>query len=341
MQKEITAIGPLHDQNGRLLETGYARRLLRAYDRRRLASSTLRVREWDRYLITSDRYALSLAIADNGWVGLDSVSLMDFDDSWEKTFTQSCKMPLGRRGLSATSEQGGCAVSGKGYALAFENDGKTRRLFGHIEDFADREPLLFDITLWGAPQESAVLVTPFPQDAKAFAYTQKINGMKAAGKALLGEREYLFAPAHSFAVLDWGRGVWPYHSARLWASASGLAAGVPFGLNLAGGVGDAPANENMLFYAGKAHKLGRVEFGIPPLAGRDAAAPWRFSADDGRLEMAFAPILDSTRRMNRWPVRCGRRLVCGGFTGFAVLDDGRKIAVKDLVGVVENAFYRG
>ena len=71
-------------------------------------------------------------------------------------------------------------------------------------------------------------------------------------------------PADSFAVLDWGRGVWTYHITWYWASASGLVDGVPFGFNLGYGFGNtSAATENMLFYSGKAHKLSRVRFKIP------------------------------------------------------------------------------
>ena len=47
MQRRITAPGPLHDERGHLIETGYATELLKEYDRRRVAASRLRIKEWD------------------------------------------------------------------------------------------------------------------------------------------------------------------------------------------------------------------------------------------------------------------------------------------------------
>ena len=47
--------------------------------------------------------------------------------------------------------------------------------------------------------------------------------MRAEGTVRIGEEEYRFAPEDSFAVLDWGRGVWTYHNTWYWGSASGLA----------------------------------------------------------------------------------------------------------------------
>ena len=41
MQKRIITPGPLHDEQGRLIETGYATELIKTYDRTRIAASRL------------------------------------------------------------------------------------------------------------------------------------------------------------------------------------------------------------------------------------------------------------------------------------------------------------
>ena len=194
MQRLIDTPGPLLDEKGRLAQTGYATSLLRAYDRRRVAASRLRIKEWDYYCVVSDRYALALTIADNGYMGLDSVSLLDFDGPWETTQSKMCVLPLGKRGLPATSEKGDVSASGKGYALHFENDGRRRRLYGHMDSFRQGLPLLFDVTLSQPPRDSMVIMTPFARKPTAFYYNQKINCLRAEGKVLLGDTEYLFSP---------------------------------------------------------------------------------------------------------------------------------------------------
>ena len=47
MQHRITTLGPLHDENGHLLDTGYATELIKTYDRSRIAAGRLRRKEWD------------------------------------------------------------------------------------------------------------------------------------------------------------------------------------------------------------------------------------------------------------------------------------------------------
>ena len=113
--------------------------------------------------------------------------------------------------------------------MTFRNDGKQRRLFGHMDKFSGQDSILFDITLRKIPEESMVIATPFQGHPKAFYYNQKINCMSAEGRIQIGSREYIFAPANSYAVLDWGRGVWTYKNTWYWGSSSGEVNGTPFG----------------------------------------------------------------------------------------------------------------
>ena len=171
-----------------------------------------------------------------------------------------------------------------------------------------------------------VICTPFDKPGH-FYYNQKINCMRAAGTVRIGGQTYTFDPADSFGVLDWGRGVWTYHNTWYWGSASGQVDGVPFGWNIGYGFGDtSAASENMLFYGGRAHKLGQVTFHIPMAGKRENyLAPWRFTSDDGRFEMDFAPILDRAACTDVKLIKSDQHQVFGRFTGTALLDDGSRI----------------
>ena len=76
MQHEITRSIPLLDESGNLTEPGFARRLLPVYDRRQIKVNPTRIKEWDYYYIGNDRFGLALTVADNGYMGLDSVSFL-------------------------------------------------------------------------------------------------------------------------------------------------------------------------------------------------------------------------------------------------------------------------
>lgn len=336
-QQRIKSSGPLHDERGRLTARGYATSLLLRYDRSRIAAHPLRIKEWDYYYIGNDSFGLALTIADNGYMGLDSISLLDFDKKWQQTASRMSLLPLGKRGLPATSQRGDVIARGKGYQITFANDGHQRQLFGSMENFCDGKPIQFDLTLTQPPRDSMVIVTPFLNKPKAFYYNQKINCLQAEGRAVFDGREYLFSPATAFSVLDWGRGVWTYENTWYWGSASGVCQGRRFGFNIGCGFGDtSAASENMLFCDGIAHKLSQVAFHIPMKDGKeDYLAPWTFTSDDHRFEMTFAPILDRAARTDFKLLLSDQHQVFGRFSGQAVLDDGEVIDVKNLTGFAE------
>ena len=337
MQHRIITPGPLHDENGRLTETGYATELIKTYDRSRIAASGLRIKEWDYYAVCCDRFALALTIDHNGYMTMDSISLLDFEKNSQATASKISLPFLSKRSLPSTSRQGDIRVSGKGYAMAFDNDGKHRHLYGHMDSFTRAGGISFDLLLTDAPPESMVIVTPYKDHPKAFYYNQKINCMRATGIISCGGKEYLCSPADTFAVLDWGRGVWTYDNTWYWGSASGLADGIPFGFNIGYGFGDtSAASENVLFYGGKIHKLSQVRFEIPMKDGKeDYMSPWTFTSDDGRFEMQFEPIMDRSAKIDLKLICSDQHQVFGRFSGTAVLDDGTEIRISRLTGFAE------
>ncbi|MFW5780595.1 MAG: DUF2804 domain-containing protein, partial [Bacillota bacterium] len=176
------------------------------------------------------------------------------------------------------------------------------------------------------------------KDKKAFYYNEKINCMKAAGKAKLGNDIYSFDNNDSLGLLDWGRGVWTYKNTWYWGSLSAqLPDGNMFGFNIGYGFGDTSnATENMVFFNGRAHKLSKVTFNIPVKDKKDDfMSPWTFSSDDGRFEMKFQPVLNRHANINLGLLCSIQNQVFGKFTGTVVLDDGKKIKIDNLLGFAE------
>ena len=179
MQHEITQRIPLLDGRGNLTQAGYAKRLLPIYDRRLVRGGLTRLKEWDYYYAGNDRFGVALTIADNRYMGLDSISFLSFrGEPWEVTRSPMTAFPMGRTGLPATSAAGVSASAGKKHALLFQAGEGTRRLTAHMEEFKDGQPIDVRLTLTGEPEESMVICTPF-EKAGHFYYNQKINCMRA------------------------------------------------------------------------------------------------------------------------------------------------------------------
>ena len=336
-QHEILRSAPLLNASGDLAEPGWARSLLPVYRRSDIRVSPMRIKEWDYYLITDGHVGLALTIADNGYMGLDSVSFLDFDEGWEQTKSPMRLFPMGKTGLPESSADGASEIARGGYAMAFYHEDGARRLSFHMDRFLDGDAIEGIVTLSGAPEESMVIATPFDKPGH-FYYNQKINCMRAEGWITLGKRRIELTPDRFFGVLDWGRGVWTYHNTWYWGSASGELDGVPFGWNIGYGFGNtAAASENVLFYDGRIHKLGTVEFHIPKdEKGRNAYLNvWNFTSDDNRFYMDFTPVLDRSALTSVIVIKSDQHQVFGHFTGRVTLDDGTVLPVRDFFGFAE------
>ncbi len=337
MQHEITSEGPLLDGAGNLIEPGWARRMLLRYDRAAVKKSAWNIKEWDYYIISDGQRAVALTVADNGYMGLLSASILDFMRPWEHTNTFMEAFPFGKYRMPPTSQNGDVEVSKKGCSMRFLNRGAQRRIVCTYQQFYENHTLDVDITLSVPETESIVIATPFYKP-RHFYYNQKINCMPAEGHVRLGDQEFAFSKDHALGTLDWGRGVWTYDNTWYWGSANGVVNGKPFGFNIGYGFGDTrEATENAILYDHKLHKLEHVTFHIPE---GNYLKPWTFSSSDGRFEMAFAPILDRAVRTNAVVIETDQHQVFGRFSGRAVLDDGTELQIKELLGFAEKVRNR-
>ena len=343
MRQRRLASGPLLDDGGALAEAGWNTAEVRTYDRRRIAASRFRIKEWDYYCILSDGesgpFGIALTVADNGYVGLLGISVLDLAARSETTENTLVPFPLGRMRMPSTADHGDVAADHRGLRIEYRHEGDARRLVVDHPRFGDGRGLSGELLLAQPPDDRMVIATPFPRAPEAFYYNQKINCLPAQGTITVGGRELVFDPATAFGVFDWGRGVWTYDNTWYWGSASGIHQGVRFGFNIGYGFGDTTAaSENVLFHDGVAHKLDRVHFHLP----HDTydGAPWRFTSSDERFEMEFEPILDRAADVNALLVRSTQHQVFGRFTGSVVLDDGTRLGIENLLGFAEEVRNR-
>lgn len=339
MQHEVTNEHELLDENGHLSEPGWAKDLLLKYRRSAIKASKMRIKEWDYYCVLNEGYGAAFTIADNGYMGFISASVLDFNKRTDATKSIMTLLPLGKFNLPETSKEGDIKFSNNKVSMEFVKDGCNRKISADFPNFKDGRSLKGSITMTQPEHmDTMVIATPFTENKKAFYYNQKINCMPVEGVVEFGEQRLEFHKDSSFGVLDWGRGVWVYKNTWYWGSASGTIDGVPFGFNIGYGFGDTSnASENMIFYNNTEHKLDRVTFNIPE---DSYMKPWTFSSSDGRFEMDFVPILDRYSNSNILVIQSKQHQVFGRFTGDVVLDDGKKIHIKDFLGFAEKVYNR-
>lgn len=326
---EVTTPHKLLDENGLLIEPGWSKTLIQKYDRNDIKMPKFRIKEWDYYIVLTDEFGVAFTISDDGYIGLQSASFLDFTNATEHTETILDAFPMGKLHLPSDSSQGNTVYHKKGRLdMEFTVSEGKRHILCDFKKFDGEKNLFCDITLEQPPMDTMVIATPWKENPKCFYYNQKINCMRASGKVIYGDKEYTFDPEKHFGTLDWGRGVWTYDNTWNWGSGNGVVNGKPFGFNIGYGFSDrSSATENILFYDGKAHKLDDITFNIP---ADSYTKPWTFTSSDGRFEMNFEPIIDRAAKIDVKFIITDQHQVFGKLSGKAVLDDGTVLEVKDL-----------
>lgn len=325
---EVTKVQKLLNEDGSLREAGWSKSLLQRYDRSDIKAAKFRIKEWDYYLILNKDFGLALTLSDDGYVGLQSASFLDFKHKWEHTETILNVFPMGKLHMPTSSAQGTASYKDKRLTMEFIPEENKRLLHCHFTNFYQKKDLTCTIELQQPPMDTMVIATPWKNKKHAFYYNQKINCMRASGTVVLGDETYTFDETQDFGTLDWGRGVWTYDNTWFWGSGNMDIEGVPFGFNIGYGFGDtSAATENMLFYDSHAHKLDDISFDIP----KNHMEPWIISSSDARFEMTFTPYLDRAAKISAVLIVTDQHQVFGHMNGFAILDNGEKITIKNML----------
>jgi len=191
----------------------------------------------------------------------------------------------------------------------------------------------FDI-LYPAGHETLNVVIPWNE--RTFQYTAKHNTLPAAGMMRIGGQEVLFDGQHSFACLDFGRGIWPRHCAWNWGAASGLESGHVVGINLGGQWTDGTGmTENALCIDGRLTKVS--EDLLWEYDRSDFHAPWRISSPaGGQVDLTFVPFLERKAATKVGPLVSEVHQMFGRYRGTLRPDGSDTLEILDLIGWAED-----
>ncbi|HBL40853.1 MAG TPA: hypothetical protein DDY98_04490, partial [Ruminococcaceae bacterium] len=267
-QNKIVERTPLLNDKGELTEPGYCVTNLYDYDRSQIKANATRIKEWDFYQVSNERYLFQLTVADISLGGAITVYIRDMQENVEYSTMKLRLFTFGKMNLSKDAMK----------AHSYHYDMNNFKLDLNVTDTertikfkgkASGKDFDVDLKLAMLPNhESLVMAVPFDtKDNKHFYYNQKVNCMATTGTVKVGkiDAEFKGAADDSYCVLDWGRGVWPYHEVWWWGNGSktvydGQGKAHTFGWEIGWGFGDmSAATENTLFYDGKAHKIGTLK----------------------------------------------------------------------------------
>ena len=144
MQKKLEP-GELLDERGNLAQAGYALSLVKRYDRGKIRANPLRIKEWDYYLIYNPHFGVALTVDDNSYMGLMSISFLDFDHKTEQTVSPMTVFPMGKTNLPPDSVHGETKYRDKKCYFSFQAENGRRVLRAWMKDFEGHDPIRMKI----------------------------------------------------------------------------------------------------------------------------------------------------------------------------------------------------
>ena len=322
-EREITEPVELCTAAGRLnpAAVGWTRRPLHRANLRGWG----RTKRWEYWGIVTPRHLIGLTVSSLDYAALHEVWILDRRTGRE--FGKQAVVALAR-GTELPATSGAGTVLGRGGALAIriEQDptgtALTARLPGVELDLTVPLP---------AGHESLGVVVPW--STRRFQYTVKDLGRPVHGTLRLDGAEHRVDAVDSFAVLDHGRGRWPYRISWNWAAGCAPGRCLQLGGKWTVGTG---MTENGLFVDGRLHKIGE-ELTWEYDRG-NWRAPWRIHGS--RLDVRFVPFHVRRSGTNLGVVASSTHQCFGTFDGWARTDEGTRIELAGLVGWAEEANQR-
>lgn len=93
---------------------------MQQYSRTQIKAPKFWIKEWDYYLVVGDDCAVAFTLSDDGYVGLQSVSLLDFSgEPWEHTETILDAFPMGKLRMPENSSEGDIIYEKKNLRLKY------------------------------------------------------------------------------------------------------------------------------------------------------------------------------------------------------------------------------
>ncbi|PJK16777.1 hypothetical protein CQS04_06380 [Chryseomicrobium excrementi] len=321
----------LCDAKGQLnpLAIGYAKTPLIESN---LSGHYMRKKKWNYWCVFGEEILFSATISHMDYAAVCFVYLFHYESQQmiEKTVT----IPLGRGVSLSPHVLGPATATSNEMQLRFiPKDGNKTLLEVIIDDF-DGEPLRAELLIkHPVDQESLNVVIPW--DRNHFQFTAKHHTLPAEGTVSHGDHVYTFEDDESFAVLDYGRGIWPRSATWNWGFASQRIGNRKIGLNFGGKWTDGTGmTENAVLIDGKLYKIS--EDVLFTYDSNDFMKPWtlktKFSSD---VSLTFIPFYERVARTDVKLVYSEVHQMFGYFKGTIHLEGYGKVVISHMLGCVE------
>ncbi|MEU6727659.1 DUF2804 domain-containing protein [Nonomuraea wenchangensis] len=283
-----------------------------------------RRKRWEYWGIVTPAHIIGLVASSLDYAGVHGVYVLD--RASRKEVSHDAVVPLARGAqFPPVSGAGTARVAGGGVRVEIDQEPGGTRLRAYAPDLT----LDLEIPLPEGHESLGVVV---PWGPRRFQYTVKDVGRPVRGRLVLGGAEHEVGE-DAFAVLDHGRGKWPYSVVWNWAAGHAPGLSVQLGGKWTDGTG---STENALFVDGRLHKIGAELEWVYDRS--DWLKPWRIAGDG--VEVEFTPFHEKISRTELGVVGSETHQCFGHFGGRVRAGDGSWVTLDGLTGWAEEARNR-
>ncbi|MGU3645323.1 DUF2804 domain-containing protein [Microbacterium sp. C23T] len=328
-ERELTAPVSLTLPNGRVNPDaiGWARQPL--VDTSGIGRGLGRNKRWEYWNVTTPTHILALTVSSIDYAAVHEVWV--FDRATERAWGKSATViPARDVELPANVESGPARGRAKDLEIEIVPEPGGARLRARIPDAS------FDVFA-ALPEHHERLAVVVPWSTTRFQYTVKDVARPASGSVTIDGSTDDVPAGESWAVLDHGRGRWPYDIGWNWGAGSGSSGGRTIGIQVGGGwTAGTGSTENAVFIDGRLHKIHDELDWDYDIA--DWRTPWRISG--GGLEASFTPFYDKVTRTNLGIVASRTDQCFGHWAGTFAVPNGDIVAFDGIVGFAEEVRNR-
>ncbi len=307
---------------------GYSRSPLHRTPLAGNTASRMRTKRWEYWGVLTPELAVGMTIVNLGYAATLQIYVLN-RATGEEVSSEPLKILPGAADIVLPDTLPPLTALGTAgdVTLRFHDDGGGTRLRA-------RSPRV-SVDLY-APASGDVLGVVVPWSDRRFQYTLKDVARSVSGTVTVDGKVFTVG-ADAFAVLDRGRGRWPYRTTWTWGAGSGTVNGTRLGLQIGGQwTAGTPATENALIVDGRLHHYdGELEFTYDlsdPASTWTVHGPW--------IDAVLTPFHRRESATKLGVISSEIWQAFGTWTGTARTPDGTSYSLDGLGGWIEEARHR-
>ena len=328
-EREILVPTSLCDKKGNLNPEaiGYARKPIIDCN---LSGHFMRKKKWNYWCVYGEDILFSATISHLDYAAVCFVYFLEYET--QRYFEKTVLIPLGTKVKMSTQVLETVNFANSELRIHMSHlDGDTH-LSVTCPDF-DGERLQAELTIHHPTTDDSLNVV-IPWNRQMFQFTAKHHTLPTTGIVKIGDRRYTFNEEESYAVLDYGRGVWPREATWNWGMASQRMRGRRIGLNFGGKWTDGTGmTENAIFVDGimtKIHEDVLFEYDR-----NDFMKPWTIrSKFSETVNLTFTPFFERVAKTDAKLIRSEVHQVIGYYNGLVKLEN-CSLRISQMIGCAE------